>query len=97
MAEESGWGVDVKSCSDKELVSIIQQLRGSRHLAIQLAAQRELVNRLRIKRGLNTSQIVSVLTSGAGKKERAEIAREWASVLELSEMEFRRLASGGSI
>lgn len=94
MESPSGWSIDAASCSDQELVAIIKQLRGSKHLDVQLTAQRELVKRLKKKRGLTTQQIVDQLVFGRTKGNREEVAEEWAEALEITVQEFKRRAGG---
>lgn len=92
--EQSRWlSVDVKSCSDGELGDLIEQLRGSDHLAVQLDIQKELIERTRNK-GKTTQQIVDMLILGEPRNRRPEIAKEWAAALGITEKEFRRLISG---
>ena len=91
---KNGIEIDVKNYSEKALLEIIRQLRGSQHWFQQMAAQKELVSRLRAKRSMTTEQIVTVLTQGRTKREQAEVAAEWADALEITVKEFKRLASG---
>lgn len=92
MDEQIGWGIDVESCSDKHLVEIIKLLRESKHIDQQMAAQRELIKRLKDKQGLTTLEIVKHLVWARSKKDRLEVAEEWASILGITIQEFRRLA-----
>ncbi len=94
MGKQSHLDIDVKNCSEQALVEIIRQLRGSEYLPQQIAAQKELVCRLKLKKRMTTGQIVSVLTQGRTKAEMAEVAAEWADALEITAQQFKRLASG---
>ena len=91
---KNGVEIDVKNYSEQALLEIIQQLRGSQYRFQQMAAQKELVSRLRVKRSMTTEQIVTVLTHARTKREQSEVAAEWAEALEITVKEFKRLASG---
>lgn len=93
MDGQSGWNIDVKSCSPEQLVELSRQLEGSEHKEQLLEVRREMVARLR-KAGSSNQEIVDTLIIGVWKADRNAMAEEWSLVLGITEQEFKRLASG---
>ena len=93
MEKDPGWSVDVESCSAEQLVELAKQLKGSEYKTQLLAVQREMIARLR-RAGHSNQKIVDTLIANAWVGDRADLAKEWAPVLGITEKEFRRLASG---
>ena len=88
---ESGLDLDLKSLSPEGLVDLIQQLEGSRHLALRKRAQKELVDRLK-KQGFTLQRIAILLTTNVyGLAKKRAIAREWADALNVTPNEFMKL------
>lgn len=87
-----GWSISAKRASTASLMDLYRLLKGSEeHRTKALEIQKELVRRA-MAGGRTTREVVNTLVAGAGKRERAEIAREWAEALGVTEAEFRRLA-----
>lgn len=89
----SGWSVDVGTCSPEQLVELSRQLEGSEHIEQLLAVRREMIARLR-KAGSSNQEIVDILIIGVWKADRNAMAEKWSHILEITEQEFKRLASG---
>ena len=58
--KDAEFDVDVTTLSPEGLVELIKQLEGSRYLQLRQKAQRELVNRLKVK-GFTNRQIAVLL------------------------------------
>ena len=91
MGEESGWRVDVESCSIERLAELLVLLQDSEHRAQLLEVQREIVGRAR-RAGRTTMELVNGLTRHETRKGRAVVAKEWSSALGITEAEFRRIS-----
>jgi hypothetical protein len=89
----SGWSIDVETCSPEQLVELSRQLEGSEHTEQLLAVRREMIARLR-KAGSSNQEIVDILIIGVWKSDRNAMAEKWSPILEITEQEFKRLASG---
>lgn len=89
---ESGWSIDVGDCKDTTLGELYEQLKGS-NSPNKIPIQRELLKRAREKGAKTIKDLIGILIQGVPKKGRIEIAREWCEALEISEIEFKRIAN----
>jgi hypothetical protein len=88
---KTGVDVDLDSLSPQGLVSLIQQLEGSRHVRLRKRAQKELVGRLK-KQGFSVQRIAVLLTTNVyGMTKKRAIAKEWADALGVTPNEFMKL------
>ena len=92
MKKPLGWTVDVETLSNQGIAELLTQLHGSVHREVITGLQREFIRRLRIH-GMTDAQIIRRLAHGVYRgREFTELAREWATALEISMKEFKRIA-----
>ena len=93
MPDQPPWKIDVKTLSTNEIVKLLRQLDGSKHKEVILDLRRELVKRARDE-GASDETIIRTLTRSVPRGSSLNaVAKEWASVLGLTEEEFKRIAN----
>src|SRR3989339_1245758 len=88
---KGGISIDVKSLSHINLVTVIQELRGSSHAELFKSAQKELVERLK-RKGFDNKKIAAILVANEyGVAKKKLIAEEWADAIGITRKEFLEL------
>lgn len=92
---EGGISIDVKSLSHFNLMTVIQELRGSNHPELFKSAQKELVERLK-RKGFGNKKIAEKLVANVyGVAKKKVIAEEWADALGITKKGFLQLIGKG--
>lgn len=88
---KGGISIDVKSLSHINLVTVIQELRGSNYPELLKTARKELVERLK-RKGFDNKKIAAILVANVyGVAKKKLIAEEWADAMEITKKEFLEL------
>ena len=92
MNQESGWNIDVRSLSNKELAEALDLLKNSKHKDVHLTLKAELIRRCREKNLSNVVIVDYLLFGVAVWNKRKDIAEDWADILGLTVEEFLKIA-----
>jgi len=93
MPDKPAWTIAVTSLSTTEIVKLLRQLNESEYKEVILDLRRELVKRARDE-GASDETIIRTLTRSVQRGLPLNaVSKEWASILGLSEKEFKRIAN----